>query len=58
VDFTLDGNMIRGLEQNPHTKSRWAQLARSGKKGDAVPQRGSLRGERGGWTGDTLRQEN
>jgi hypothetical protein len=32
VDFTFDGNQIRGLEQNPETKSRWAQLARSGKK--------------------------
>jgi hypothetical protein len=32
VDFTFDGNEIRGLEQNPQTKSRWAQLARSGKK--------------------------
>jgi hypothetical protein len=27
-----DGNEIRGLEQNPDTKSRWAKLARSGKK--------------------------
>jgi len=32
VDFVFDGNDIRGLEQNPETKSRWAQLARSGKK--------------------------
>jgi hypothetical protein len=32
IDFTFDGNDIRGLEQNPNTKSRWAQLARSGKK--------------------------
>jgi hypothetical protein len=32
VDFTFEGNEIRGLEQNPETKSRWAQLARSGKK--------------------------
>jgi hypothetical protein len=32
VDFAFDGNEIRGLEQNPQTKSRWAQLARSGKK--------------------------
>jgi hypothetical protein len=23
VDFVLDGNTIRGLEQNPETKSRW-----------------------------------
>ena len=32
VDFVYDGNEIRGLEQNPDTKSRWAQLARAGKK--------------------------
>jgi len=32
VDFVLDGNEIRGLEQNPETKSRWAQMARAGKK--------------------------
>jgi hypothetical protein len=32
VDFMFDGNEIRGLEQNPETKSRWAVLARSGKK--------------------------
>jgi hypothetical protein len=32
VDFVFEGNEIRGLEQNPKTKSRWAQLARSGKK--------------------------
>src|SRR5215467_15665654 len=32
VDFAFDGQNIRGLEQNPDTKSRWAQLARSGKK--------------------------
>jgi hypothetical protein len=32
VDFVFEGSRIRGLEQNPETKSRWAQLARSGKK--------------------------
>ena len=32
VDFVFDGNEIRGLEQNPETKYRWAQMARSGKK--------------------------
>lgn len=32
VDFVFNGNEIRGLEQNPQTKSRWAQMARSGKK--------------------------
>src|SRR5437660_1663998 len=56
VDFTFDGHEIRGLEQNPETKSRWAQLARSGKKGDAIPQRRAIRGERRGWKGDALWQ--
>ena len=32
VDFIFDGNEIRGLEQNPETKSEWAKLARAGKK--------------------------
>ena len=32
VDFVFAGNEIRGLEQNPATKSRWAQMARAGKK--------------------------
>jgi hypothetical protein len=32
VDFTFDGEDIRGLEQNPNTKSRWAQMARPGKR--------------------------
>ena len=32
VDFVFNGNEIRGLEQNPATKSEWAKLARSGKK--------------------------
>ena len=32
VDFIFDGNDICALEQNPDTKSRWAMLARSGKK--------------------------
>jgi hypothetical protein len=32
VDFIFDGNEMRALEQNPDTKSRWAVLARSGKK--------------------------
>lgn len=32
VDFTFDGQELRGLEQNPETQSRWAQLARGGKK--------------------------
>jgi hypothetical protein len=32
VDFTFEGNEIRGLEQNPETKSSWAKMSRSGKK--------------------------
>src|SRR5882762_7964472 len=32
VDFVFQGKKIRGLEQNPETKSRWAQMARAGKK--------------------------
>ena len=32
VDFVFDGNKIRGLEQNPETKSRWAEMARAGDK--------------------------
>ena len=27
VDFVFEANKIRGLEQNPETKSRWAQMA-------------------------------
>jgi len=32
VDFQFNGQDIRGLEQNPDTKSRWAQQAREGKR--------------------------
>jgi hypothetical protein len=32
VDFQFQGHDLRGLEQNPETGSRWAQLARQGKK--------------------------
>ena len=32
VDFKFDGQQIRGLEQNPDTKSRWAAMARDAKK--------------------------
>ena len=32
VDFRFEEQMLRGLEQNPNTNSRWAQLAREGKK--------------------------
>ncbi len=32
VDFRFEGQRLRGLEQNSKTSSRWAQLAREGKK--------------------------
>ena len=32
VDFRFENQMLRGLEQNPNTRSRWAELARAGKK--------------------------
>lgn len=30
VDFVFEGQALRGLEQNPATGSRWAQLASAG----------------------------
>jgi hypothetical protein len=32
IDFRVEEQTLRGLEQNPNTNSRWAQLARDGKK--------------------------
>jgi hypothetical protein len=32
VDFRFDGHELRGLEQNPDTKSKWAAMAHGGKK--------------------------
>jgi hypothetical protein len=32
VDFPFEEHQLRGLEQNPETHSRWAQLARAGKR--------------------------
>ncbi|HEV3419518.1 MAG TPA: hypothetical protein VG075_04385 [Candidatus Acidoferrum sp.] len=32
IDFRFDDRELRGLEQNPDTKSRWAKMARDGKK--------------------------
>jgi hypothetical protein len=32
VDFSFEDQELRGLEQNRATKSRWAQLARAGKR--------------------------
>jgi hypothetical protein len=31
IDFRFEDRDLRGLEQNPNTKSRWAKLAREGK---------------------------
>jgi hypothetical protein len=32
IDFRFEDRELRGLEQNPNTKSRWAKLAREGKQ--------------------------
>jgi hypothetical protein len=32
VDFRFEDKELRGLEQNPDTKSRWAKMAREGKR--------------------------
>lgn len=32
VDFEFEGQEMRGIEQNPATKSRWAEMARAGQK--------------------------
>lgn len=32
VDFEFEGEPIRGIEQNPESKSHWAELARAGQK--------------------------
>jgi hypothetical protein len=32
IDFRFEDRDLRGLEQNPNTKSRWAKLAREGKQ--------------------------
>jgi hypothetical protein len=32
VDFEFDGQSLRGLEQSPETRSKWAELARGGQK--------------------------
>ena len=32
VEFRFEGNTIIGIQQNPNTKSRWAEQARAGKK--------------------------
>jgi hypothetical protein len=32
IDFRFEDRDLRGLEQNPNTKSRWAKLAREGRQ--------------------------
>jgi hypothetical protein len=32
IDFRFEDREMRGIEQNPNTKSRWAKLAREGKQ--------------------------
>ena len=32
IDFRFEEHHLRGIEQNPNTKSRWAKLARDGQK--------------------------
>ena len=32
VDFSYGGHKIIGIEQNPRTQSRWAQMAREGQR--------------------------
>ena len=32
IDFRFEDRDLRGLKQNPNTKSRWAKLAREGKQ--------------------------
>jgi hypothetical protein len=32
VDFEFEGQSLRGLEQNPETRSKWAELARGGQQ--------------------------
>jgi hypothetical protein len=32
IEFSFEDHQLRGIEQNPNTKSRWAKLAREGKQ--------------------------
>ncbi len=32
VEFSVEGHPVTGIEQNPHTASRWAKLAQAGHK--------------------------
>jgi hypothetical protein len=40
VDFKFDDKTLRVVEQNPNTASRWAKLAREGKKVMQVLEQG------------------
>jgi hypothetical protein len=40
IDFSFEDRDLRGLEQNPSTKSRWAKLAREGKQVMQILERG------------------
>jgi hypothetical protein len=40
VDFDFEGVTYRAIEQNPNTKSQWAQLARKGAKVMQILQSG------------------
>jgi hypothetical protein len=40
VDFKFDDRTLRAVEQNPDTASRWAKLAREGKKVMQVLEQG------------------
>ena len=50
VDFAFEGQALRGIEQNPETSSRWAELARKGARvmqfTVVQPGTGGLRGSR------------
>src|SRR6266566_664844 len=57
IDFQFDGKDLRGLEQNPDTKSRWAAMARNGKKNNAVLGRWKVCCGRNGWESTSLRTQ-
>ena len=49
VAFDFDGNTIMGIERNPKTKSRWADMARAGKKVMQFIQDGRYVAVAAGW---------
>ena len=53
VDFEFEGNAIRGLEQ-PRNEIPVGANGAGRREGDAIPQRGSIRGECGRWEGDLI----